>query len=726
MAANRRPTPSVTRRELLALGGGLAIAFALPCPRSLAAAGQAQTALNAWLRIALDGTATIYATHPEIGQGVKTALPMILAEELDIPWQRVNVEQAPVNGDVFGRQSAGGSMSVRTSWQPLREAGATARAMLIAAAAQVWQTGIDQCDAADGAVVNRATGAKLGYGPLAELAAKLPRPSGVKLKEPSQFRLLGRRIPGVDNRAIVTGAPLFGIDQSVPGMRFATYVRSPANGGKVAAANLEEIRALPGVADAFALPAKEAPQGLRAGVAIVADSTWAALKARRQLKVEWDLSDAARNDWAAMREKALALAANASGSELHNDGDVDAAFSQAAQTVAATYVYPFLPHAPLEPQNCTAWVRGDGAEIWAPSQTPGSGARLAAQICGLRPERVVVHQTRVGGGFGRRLVNDYVAEAAAISQRAGVPVKLQWTREDDFANDFYRPGGVHGCRAAIGADGRLTAWKNHFVTVSGDGRRADRWAALGRGSFPQYLVENYRVEQSLLPLGIPTGAWRAPASNALAFVSNAFLHEVSVAAGRDFVEFLLDLFGERRILPGRRGGGMDTGRAKDVVAAVADRAQWGADLGENRGQGLAFYYSHGGYFAEIADVEVADGKRLKVHKLHLVGDVGPIVNMSMAEHQAIGAATDGLGAALGLQATFANGAVNESNFHQYPMLRMSQAPQVDVHFIESDHPPTGLGEPALPPAAPALCNAIFAATGERIRELPLRNFGYAA
>lgn len=729
MAAHRRSTPSMTRRELLAAGSGLVIAFALPCPRSLAATGQAeqaQTALNAWLRIATDGRAIIYATHPEIGQGVKTALPMILAEELDMPWERVTVQQAPVDAKLFGRQSAGGSMSVRTSWQPLREAGATARAMLIAAAAKVWQTGIDQCDAADGAVTNRATGAKLGYGQLAELAAKLPPPSGPKLKDPSRFRLLGRRIPGVDNRAIVTGAPLFGIDQSVPGMRFATYVRAPANGGKVAAANLEEIRALPGVANAFALAAKEAPQGLRAGVAIVADSTWAALKARRQLQVRWDLSDAANDDWAAMRKKALSLAGNGAGSELHNDGDPDAAFSQAAQTVAATYLYPFLPHAPLEPQNCTAWVRGDGAEIWAPSQTPGSGARLAAQVCGLRPERVVVHQTRVGGGFGRRLANDYMAEAAAISQQAGAPVKLQWTREDDFANDFYRPGGIHGLQAAISADGQLRAWKNHFVTVSGNGRSADRWAALGRGSFPQYLVENYRVEQSLLPLGIPTGAWRAPASNALAFVSNCFLHEVSVAAGRDFVEFLLDLLGERRILPGRRGRGMDTGRAKDVVAAVAERAQWGRELGENRGQGLAFYYSHGGYFAEVADVEVADGKRLKVHKLHVVGDVGPIVNMSMAEHQAIGAATDGLGAALGLQATFANGAVSESNFHQYPMLRMDQAPPVEVHFLESDNPPTGLGEPALPPAAPALCNAIFAATGERIRELPLRNLGYAA
>lgn len=715
---------TIRRREFLAAAGSLVIAFNLPLRNAIAADGTGTASLNAWIRIAPDGIATILATHPEIGQGVKTALPMILAEELDIPWERVRVEQAPINADVFGRQMAGGSMSVRLSWMPLRQAGAKARAMLLQAAARRWQVNEAECHTDAGTVVHTATNRRLDYGKLASAAAMLAEPEKVTLKKTSDFKLLGRRISGVDNEAIVTGQPLFGIDQTLPGLRFASYTRAPATGGKVAEANLDHVRKLPGVHDAFILRGTGGARALREGVAIVADSTWTALKAKRELRIEWDLTDTYPADWDALRDTAISKAATQGGETLHSTGDVAAAFAAADKTISATYVYPFLPHAALEPQNCTAWVRDNGAEIWAPTQIPAAGAALAASSCELDPAKVVIHQTRIGGGFGRRLANDYVVEAVAISQKAGVPVKLQWTREEDFAHDFYRPGGVHGFEAAIDSNGRLTGWRDHFVTFTNDGKSADRWAAMGDGILPQYLIDNYHVDQSLLRIGLPTGAWRAPASNALGFVSNGFLHEVSTAAGRDHLEFLLDLMGEPRDLPGQHGPGMNTGRARAVIESVGKRAGWGKSMPDNRALGLAFYFSHGGCFAEVADVEVSDDKTIIVHTLHVVGDVGPIVNRSMAEHQCVGAATDGLSTMLGLQIDFRNSAVVESNFHQYPMLRMPNAPVVDVHFIESDNPPSGLGEPALPPVAPAICNAIFTATGERIRELPISKLGY--
>lgn len=719
----------LSRRDLLK-SGGLVVAFSFTGSSLVRAAAEldgAETELNAWIRIDDDGTATLLATNPEIGQGIKTALPMILAEELDIPWERVRVEQAPVDAELYGRQVAGGSMSVRLAWQPLRTAGATARTMLVNAAAIHWGTDAANCDTEDGNVINTVTGDKLGYGKLAERAADLPTPdvSEIKLKDPSTFKLIGSRITGVDNPSIVTGNPLFGIDQVVPGMRYASYTRSPATGGEVRSANLDVVRDMPGVEDAFILAGKGDARALRGGVAIIADSTWAAFRAKKRLDIEWDMSKASVDDWNGLLEQGLEIAANGAGDELHNDGDVDAAFAAAAKTVSGVYSYPFLPHAPLEPQNCTAWVQGDSAEIWAPSQTPANGATLAARTVGLDPDKVTIHQTRIGGGFGRRLANDYVVEAVAISQRAGVPVKLQWTREDDFANDFYRPGGIHGLQAAISADGRLVGWKDHFVTFSGDGKSAYRWAAMGSNIQPQKLIDNYRVDQTLLPLTIPTGAWRAPASNALSFVTNGFLHEVAVAAGRDHLDLLLELMGEPRQLPGGRGSGMDTGRAAAVIAEVGERSGWGREMAANHGQGLAFYYSHGGYFAEVAEVEVKASKKIVLHKLYIVGDVGPIVNLSMAEHQAVGAAVDGFSTMLGLQVSFTNGAINEGNFDQYPMLRMRNAPDVDVHFIQSDNAPTGLGEPSLPPVAPAVTNAIFAATGDRVREMPISKAGYS-
>jgi isoquinoline 1-oxidoreductase beta subunit len=721
---------AINRRDFLRSSSALIIAFSIPAfaKESVVGAGSSSEGvgvLNAWIRIADDGIATIIASNPEIGQGIQTALPMILAEELDMPWDRVRVEVSAVDGQTYGRQAAGGSLAVRFAWMPLRTAGAKARAMLVAAAAQTWNVDVANCKTGGGKVINDVSGESLDYGELAALAATLPEPEEVALKDPADFRLIGSRIGGVSNADVVTGKPMFGIDQKIDGMQYATYTRAPATGGTVRSANVEAIRLLPGVSDAFVLEAQGAPRGLRAGVAIIADSTWAAIKARRALEVDWDLSAVVPDDWTALRAEAIRLAETDSGEDLFDDGDVDTAIAHGAKTIAATYVYPFLPHAPLEPQNCTAWVRDDAAEIWAPSQVPGGGKEMVGKVCGLKPEQIVIHQTRVGGGFGRRLFNDYVVEAAAISQRAGVAVKLQWTREDDFANDFYRAGGVHGLQASIDNEGKLSAWKNHFVTVSGDGKKPERFTALSANAFPQHLIANYQVTQSVLKLGIPTGAWRAPEANGTSFVANSFLHEVATAANRDFKELLLEVLGDTRELPSSFGPGLNTERARNAINEVANRSGWGKPMPKGRALGMAFSFCQGGYFAEVADVEVTADKTIIVHKIDIVGDVGPIVNMSMAEHQAIGAATDGLSTMLGLQVTFADGAINETNFHQYPILRMPNAPSVDVHFIQTPYPPTGLGEPSLPPVAPAVCNAIFAITGDRIRELPLSLSGYS-
>ncbi|MEM7708085.1 MAG: molybdopterin cofactor-binding domain-containing protein [Pseudomonadota bacterium] len=715
----------LTRRQLLGAGGGLVVAFTIPACGSDAKAPAADLANNAWLTLKPDGSATIVATHPEIGQGVKTALPMIVAEELDMPWERVTVTQAPVDEATFGRQVAGGSTSIRNSWEPLRRAGATARALLRQAAAETWDVPVKDCETGNAQVTHQASGRSLDYGELAERASALTAPaeSQIELKSPDQYQLVGTRIGGVDNRSIVTGQPLFGIDQDLPDLRFATYVRAPATGGTVAEANLADIQALPGVVDVFVLEPAQQPRGLRGGVAIVAETTWQALKARRQLQVEWNLDDASKDSWDALRSDGMRRAAQ-SGDTLFDDGNAERALASAQQQISASYVYPFLPHAPLEPQNCTASVTGRSAEIWAPSQTPARGASLAAEICGLDPAQVVMHQTRIGGGFGRRLYNDYVVEAVAISQRAGVPVKLTWTREDDMANDLYRPGGLHHLKGGLDKKGRLSAWHNHFVTVTSDGEKPSSSAGMRQGSFPQHLVKNYRVEQTLLPSAIPTGAWRAPGSNALAFVSNGFLHELSSSADRDHLEFLVELMGRDRQLSWRRGSGMDTGRAKAVLEAVGRQSNWGRPMPDGQGQGLAFYYSHRGYFAEVAEVTVEE-KRLRVDRVFACGDVGPIINRSMAEHQVVGSVCDGLSTMMGLEITFTDGRVNETNFDRYPMMRMPSAPPVEVKFLEDNPSPTGLGEPALPPAAPAVVNAIFAATGERLRELPLTRAGWS-
>lgn len=699
------------------VGGGLMLSFA---PRALGNAAALQP--NGYIKIDATGI-LLYAKNPEIGQGVKTSLPMIVAEELDAAWEDVEVVQSSIDQGLYGAQFAGGSMSIPMNWDSLRRAGATARAMLVEAAAKRWGVAPSSLSTRDSHVIHAGSSRKLKYTELAgeAAAATVPDPRSLTLKKPDQFRLLGKRITGVDNDALVRGEPLFGIDQSLPGMKYAVYQKCPAIGGKVASANLDAIKAMPGVHDAFVLEGNSNAMELLPGVAIVADNTWSAIQAKRALKVEWDESDASKDSWSGATAEADRLRKE-SGPQVVNTGDVDSAFSSGAKQASGFYSYHFVSHATLEPQNCTAWFKDGALELWAPTQTPGQGIGSAAKVVGISPAKVTLHQLRCGGGFGRRLYNDFTCEAAAIARRAGVPIKLQWTREDDMAYDLYRAGGFHQMDGSVDDDGKITGWRDRFITFTNDGRRPVSGGGLGPGVFPAGLVDNVRVEQTALPWQNRCAAWRAPGSNVFAFVVQSFLDELAHTAGRDPLEVLLEVFGEPRQM-GRRG--MHTGRAAGVVKLAAKEAGWGRELPDGHGMGVAFYYSHAGHIAEVAEVSVNDQKQVNVHKVTVAADVGPIVNLSGAENQMQGSVVDGLSTMTGLSMTFENGRVQQSNFDRYPMLRMPSTPEVGVHFVDSDYPPTGLGEPALPPLAPAVCNAIFAASGHRIRTLPISEEGFS-
>jgi isoquinoline 1-oxidoreductase beta subunit len=717
-------------------GGGLILGFHL---RSSARAAEAvvkvdaanaggEFAPNAFIRIAPDGTVTIYAARPEIGQGIKTSLPMIVAEELGVDWRKVKVVDAPFNPKAYGNQVAGGSMSTPTSYLPLRRAGAAARQMLLQAAAAVWGVPMEGLVAENGAVRESPGGRSLTYAQLVVKAATLPvpDPKTVVLKDPADFKLLGSRVGGVDNPRIVTGEPLFGIDQVVPGMKFAVYAKCPVWGGKVVSANLDEIKGLPGVSDAFILnESLKGLTGLVPGVAIIADSTWSAFKARDALKVTWDEGAHAQDSWANFSQQAAALGAADSSSaspgsarqEVRRDGDVDRALASAAHVVTAQYSYPFISHTNLEPQNCTAHVQGGKVEIWAPTQNPGAGVAAAAAYLGIPEDeiedRVVMHVTRIGGGFGRRLGADYVLEAVAVAKHAGVPVKLTWDRAADMQHDHYRPAGFHFLKGGVDAAGQLTAWRSHHVNFG---------SSQGNDDFPARFVPNFLLESSALANGIPMGPWRAPGDCTYAWVTGSFIDELAHAAGRDPVQFSLDLLGTRKLVPGTgpKGRPYDAARMRAIIALAAEKSGWGSPLPAGRGRGLGYYFSHLGYVAQVAEVTVSKTGALKVDRVVAAVDVGAqIINLSGAENQVQGSIIDGLNAAWRQELNLEHGRVVQSNFHEYPMLRIADAPKsIEIHFKKTDNPTTGLGEPAFPSLAPAVCNAIFAATGKRVRELP--------
>jgi isoquinoline 1-oxidoreductase beta subunit len=721
-----------SRRSVLkmtgAASGGLVLGMVLmeKGHEARAATEDAAFAPNAFLEINPNGRILIYSKAPEIGQGIKTAFPMIVAEELDAAWTDVDVQQAPINPNVYGRQSAGGSFSILGAWDQLRQAGAAARSMLVSAAAQQWSVESASCSAANSHVIHPDGERKLSYASLASSAARLPIPDveSLTLKDREDYELIGTWVGGVENEQLVTGQPLFGTDQVLPDMVYATYHKCPAFGGTVVSANLDHVRSLDGVLDAFALEGTGNTSEIMPGVAIVATSTWAAMQAKSALEVEWDETNASKDSWSDALSQARALAGS-KGKEIITKGDVGGAMAAAETTIEAFYSYPFVAHAPMEPQNCTAWHRGDEVEIWAPTQTPERGVSSVASIFGLPKEKVTLHQIRSGGGFGRRLYNDFVCEAVAISERVGAPVKLQWTREDDTRHDMYRAGGFHHMSGSVDADGKLTSLSDHNVTFTADGQKAVSGGNLRDSEFPFPLIENAELSQTLLPWKTPCGAWRAPGSNVFGFVFQSFLHELAVAGGRDHVEFLLELLGEPRWLDPGNLRALHTGRTADVIKLAAEKAGWGQSLPDGHHLGLGFYFSHAGHIAEVAEVSVKGGNALKIHKVTVAADVGPIVNMSGAKNQCEGSVIDGISAMLGQQLSIENGRIKEGNLDQYPLLKMADAPHVDVHFIQSDNIPTGLGEPALPPVTPAVCNAIYAATGQRIRSLPLSLEGFA-
>ena len=722
--------PDLSRRDFLRvtalLGGGLAVGFGW---REALAATSAPDSTpwvfkpNGFIRISPDGVITLVAKNPEVGQGIKTSLPMILAEELEVDFTKVRIEQAALDPQL-GPQFAGGSLSTPMNYDLLRKAGATARTLLVEAAAQTWGVPAAECAAEAGTVVHRASGRRLTYGELATKAATLPLPDEktVQLKEPGEFKLLGTRVGGIDNLAIVTGQPLFGLDQRVPGIKFAIYEKCPVFGGKALAANLDQIKALPGVRDAFILESKGDLNALLSGVAIVADNTWAAFSARKQLRVTWD--EGAGAGQGTDTYAAAAAHPTKPGKVMRQDGDIAVALASAAKQVEATYFYPYISHATLEPQNCTAWPTPEGGlEVLAPTQAPGGALDVAALVTGIPKEKIKIRFTRIGGGFGRRLRNDYVAECAAIALRIGGPVKLVWSREDDMHHDFFRPLGWHQLRGGVDADGRIVAWQDLFTTV---GLTTDVEPGSSAGMSPEELparfLAHYKLEQTVLNTVVPTGPLRAPGSNALAFVIQSFIDELAHAAGRDPLQVRLDLLGPDRLVPatGKNAPPYDTGRMKAVLRLAAEKAGWGKPLPRGSGQGIAFHFSHRGYVAEVVEVSVASDGTLRVLRVTAAVDAGPIMNLSGAEHQVQGSILDGLSSSLLQEITVEHGRVVQGNFDTYPLLRITEVPpMVDVHFIQSRNPPTGLGEPALPPLPPALGNAIFAATGKRVRALPL-------
>ncbi len=715
----------LSRRSILKIGvaggAGLVLAFQLSGKAMAASAPvRGEFRPNAFLRVAPSGRVLIYSKSPEIGQGIKTAFPLIIAEELDAAWTDVDIEQAPVNPAVYGRQSAGGSRSIPMSWDQLRTAGATARAMLVSAAARELRVPASELSTQDSQVLHAASGRKVSYGALATRAAALPVPDAksLTLKTRDQYRLIGKRFTGADNMEIVTGKPLFVGDLKVPGMLYATYTKCPAVGGKVASANLDHIRSLPGVRQAFVLEGNGQVSELMPGVAIVADSTWAAFRAKSALQVKWDESNASKDSWSGTSAKAREIANQVGEQEIFKGGDFAAAYNGAAKKVEAFYSYPFVSHATMEPQNCLAHFKGDSVEIWSGTQTPERILSSTAKMLGLAENQVTVHQIRAGGGFGRRLVNDYAAEAVAISKEAGgIPIKLTWTREDDMHHDFYRPGGFHALKAGLDANGKMVAISDHFITFTSDGKGPVAGGNITKDEFPFPLTSNGLLTQTMLPLMTPCGAWRAPRSSTNAFAFQSFLHEVSNAAGRDHVEFLLELMGEPRWLVPGNDGSLNTGRAAGVIRLAAEKAGWGRTLPKGHGLGIAFYFSHAGHFAETAEVSVDAENKVTVHKVIVVGDIGPIINMSSAENQTQGAVIDGI-STMNLELSIERGRIGEGNFDAYPIMRITGTPEVETHFIQSDHTPTGLGEPALPPVAPAVANAVFAATGRRVRQMP--------
>ena len=713
-------------------GAGFSLATYFQAPNVLAAdqPGSDQLELNAFVEIGPDGSISLYAHNPEKGQGTKTSLPMIIAEELGANWNDVTVVRAPFNEARYGIQRAGGSTSTPREFDPMRRAGAAARTMLIGAAARRLSEDPTLFYSENSHVIHRNSGQALTFAELALDAAIQPVPDVDTLvfKPRSEYTIIGTHVGDVDNHTIVSGASLYGSDIQLPGMLYAVYEKCPATYGRVVSVNLDHIKSLPGIVDAFMVEGNDNVGEMLDGVAIVARSTWQAFKARQQLDVQWDTSKASKDNNVDFftRAQAVADAPWPADKQIAESGNVENEFNSDLTTVVtSSYHFPYLAHACMEPMNCTAHYHADSnsLEIWAPTRQPQLTVASMGNVFDIPPENITLHMMRMGGSFGRRRLQDYSCEAAAIARRFDVPVKLLWTREDDLMHDQYRPGGIYAFKGAVSREGRVVAMQNHLIGGSVRGV-ATAGTRLSRDEFPALNIDHYRAAVSLIDTNTPTGSWRAPGSNATGWAVQSFIDELAHAAGRDPVEHLIEMMGEPRWFEEGSTGSLNTGRAVDVIKLAAEQSGWGKALPAGHGMGIAFHFSHAGHVAEVAEVSVDANNKVTVHRVTAAVDIGPVINMSGAIKQVQGAVFDGISSLAGLEITMKDGVVQQDNFHQYNLLRIKNArTEIDVHFIQSDHHPTGLGEPALPPLMPAVCNGIFAATGKRVRKLPITREG---
>ena len=687
--------------------------------------------VNAWLRIDRSGNATLICEKAEMGQGILTSMAMILAEELAISWDKVSVEHAATDPKTYPDLGTGGSSSVRESWTPLRQAGAAAREMLISAAALHWHVDRAECKAENGTVVHGPNSRHLTYGELVTAAAKLPVPDleDVPLRNSRNFRVIGKSVPRVDTPSKTDGSAQYGIDVKVPGMLYALVARCPAFGGKVASFRADKAKAIPGVRHVVEIPAIGPGAFSAGGVAVVGDTTYAAMQGRDALEIQWDNGPDGSDSSEALRQRFEELIAKP-GKTLVKTGDVDSALGRGAKKVEAVYEVPFLAHATMEPMNCTVDIRADRAEVWAPTQGPVWIRDTVAHIAGLKPEAVTVHTTLMGGAFGRRYQADFAAEAAQISKAVGAPVKLLWTREDDMQHDFYRPASVQKLSGAVDSAGTITAWNHRLTSTSirafwdPPEKAKPEESEIGEASAIPYLVENFRLEYANPKSGVPVAWWRSVENSMNGFTIESFIDELAAAAGIDPLEFRIRAIGPVRKVKDPADPEtppLDTARIKAALELAANKAGWSTPLPKGSGRGIACYFSFHTYAAEVAEVTFGPKGGLRVDRVVCAVDCGRALNPDGVRAQVESAVVYGLSAVLHGEITIKDGAVVQTNFNNYPVLRMKEMPVVEVHIVPSTADPTGIGEPALPPLAAAVANAIYAANGKRIRRLPIRN-----